>query len=102
MTAANCTGKKCDAVVSELIKVKEGDMGVYGIELYFGNFIFNVRQMIALSSSPAICGFSSFWLTIFGKDPSRTFTVLRYHLLALSCLIQVNTMCSTNHSKLND
>ena len=74
-------------------------MGVYGIELYFGNFIFNVRQMIALSSSPGVCGFSSFWLTIFDK---RSFTVFRYHLCALSCLIQVNTMCSTDHSKLND
>ena len=35
----------------------------------------------------------------FGKR--RSFTVWWYHLFALSCLIQVNTMCSTNHSKLN-
>ena len=54
---------------------------------------------IAVSSSPTVCGFSPFWFTVFGKR--RSFTVLRYHLFALSCLIQVNTMCSTNHSKLN-
>ena len=88
MTAANCTGKKCDAVVSELIKVKEGDMGVYGIELYFGNFIFNVRQMIALSSSPAVCGFSSFWLTIFGK---RSFTDLHGIAIPFTCALLSKT-----------
>ena len=54
---------------------------------------------IAVSSSPTVCGFSPFRLTVFGKR--RSFTVLQYHLFALSCLIQVNTMCSTNHSKLN-
>ena len=53
----------------------------------------------AVSSSPTVCGFSPFRLTVFGER--RSFTVLRYHLFALSCLIQVNTMCSTNHSKLN-
>ena len=54
---------------------------------------------IAVSFSPAVCGFLSFWLTVFGKRTS--FTVSRYHLFAFSCLIQVNTICSTNHSKLN-
>ena len=29
---------------------------------------------IAVSSSPAVCGFSSFWLTVFGKR--RSFTAL--------------------------
>ena len=54
---------------------------------------------IAVSSSPAVYGFSPFWLTVFGKR--RSFTVLRYHSFVLSCLIQVNTICSKNHSKLN-
>ena len=37
---------------------------------------------IAVSSSSAVCGFSSFWLTVFGEI--RLFTVLRYRLFALS------------------
>ena len=49
---------------------------------------------ITVSSSPAVYGFSSFWLTVFGDR--RSFKVLRYHLFALPCLIQVNTMCNTN------
>ena len=53
---------------------------------------------IALSSSPAVYGLASFWSTAFGKR--RPFTVLGYYLFALSFLIQVNTMCSTNNSKL--
>ena len=40
----------------------------------------------AVSSSPAVCSFSSFWLTAFVKS----FTVLRYHSLAPSCLMQVS------------
>ena len=43
-------------------------------------------------SSPAVYGFSSFWSTVFGKR--RSFTILRYNLFALSCIIQVNTMCN--------
>ena len=43
---------------------------------------------IAVSSSPAVWGFSSFQLTVFGKG--RPFTVLRYRSFALSCLMQVN------------
>ena len=55
---------------------------------------------IAVSSSPALCGVSSLLLTVFGKR--RSFTVLRYHLFALFCLIQrVDKICSMNHSKLN-
>ena len=37
---------------------------------------------VAISSSSAVCGFSSFWLTVFGEI--RLFTVLRYRLFALS------------------
>ena len=47
-------------------------MGVYGIAVlgfffmrYFGNFDFNVR--FAVSASLAVCGISSFWLTVFGE-----------------------------------
>ena len=40
---------------------KEGEIGVYGI---------------AVSSNPAVCCFSSFWLTVFGKR--RSFTVPGY------------------------
>ena len=45
---------------------------------YFGNFNF------AVSSSSAVCGFSSFWLMVFGEI--RLFAVLqyRYRLFALS------------------
>ena len=55
----------------------------------------------AVSSSLAVCGFSSFWLTVIGKR--RSFTVLWYRSFALSCLIQVNTICNTKlsmHGKL--
>ena len=37
---------------------------------------------IAVTSSSVVCGFSSFWLTVFGKI--RLFTVYRYRLFALS------------------
>ena len=37
---------------------------------------------IAVLSSSAVCGFSSFWLTVFGEI--RLFAVLRYRLFALS------------------
>ena len=37
---------------------------------------------IAVSSTSAVCGFSSFWLTVFGEI--RLFTVLQYRLFALS------------------
>ena len=37
---------------------------------------------IDVLSSSAVCGFSSFWLTVFGEI--RLFTVLRYRLFVLS------------------
>ena len=67
--------------------VQEEDMGVYGIAV-LGFFSCGISVIliltcgIAVSSSSAVCGFSSFWLTVFGEI--RLFTVLRYRLFALS------------------
>ena len=64
-----------------------GDMGVYGIAV-LGFFSCGISVIliltcgIAVSSSSAVCGFSSFWLTVFGEI--RLFMVLRYRLFALS------------------
>ena len=96
-----------DAVFSFLYRFflcLEGDMGGYGIAVvsFFSSGISVILILmcgIAVSSSPAVYGFSPFWLTVFGKR--RSFTVLRYHSFVLSCLIQVNTICSKNHCKLN-
>ena len=69
------------------ISHEEGDMGVYGIAV-LGFFSCGISVIliltcgIAVSSSSAVCGFSSFWLTVFGEI--RLFTVLRYRLFALS------------------
>ena len=48
----------------------EGDMGVYGIAVlsFFSSGISVIWILmcgIAVSSSPAVCGFSSFWLTVY-------------------------------------
>ena len=47
--------------------------GAYGIELFFKRSVIWIllRQKIAVSFSPAVCGISSFWLTVFGKGRSR-------------------------------
>ena len=64
-----------------------GDMGVYGIAV-LGFFSCGISVIliltcgIAVSSSSAVCGLSSFWLTVFGEI--RLFMVLRYRLFALS------------------
>ena len=66
---------------------KEGYLGVYGIAV-LGFFSCGISVILiltcgmALSSSSAVCGFLSFWLTVFGEI--RFFTVLRYRLFALS------------------
>ena len=68
-----------------------GGLWYCGIELFFSSgisVIFILMYGITVSSSPAVCGFSSFWLTVFGKR--RSFTVLRYCSFGLSCLMQVN------------
>ena len=62
-------------------------MGVYVIAVlsFFPSGISVILILmcgIAVSFSPAVCGFSSFWLTVFGEI--RLFTVLRYRLFALS------------------
>ena len=61
-------------------------MWVYGIAVlgFFscGISVILISCGIAVSSSSAVCGFSSFWLTVFGEK--RLFTVLRYRLFALS------------------
>ena len=69
--------------------ILEGDMGVKrycGIGLFFFSCGISVVLIltcgIAVSSSSAVCGFSSFWLTVFSEI--RLFTVLRYRLFALS------------------
>ena len=51
---------------------KEGDMGVYGIAVlgFFScgiSVIFILTCGIAVSSSLAVCGITSFWLTVFGE-----------------------------------
>ena len=50
-------------------------MGVYGIEVlsFFSSGISEILILmcgIAVSFSRAACGFSSFWLTVFGKRRS--------------------------------
>ena len=62
-------------------------MRVYGIAVlgFFSRGISVILILmcgIAVSSSSAVCGFSSFWLMVFGEI--RLFTVLRYRLFALS------------------
>ena len=73
-------------------------MGVYRITVlgFFssGNSVILIFTYgIAVSSSSAVGGFSSFWLTVFGEI--RLFTVLRYRLFALS----FDTIRKTKHSK---
>ena len=68
----------------------EGDMGVYGIAVwsFFSSGISVILILmcgITVSFSPAVCGFSSFWLTVSGKR--RSFTVLRYCSFGRSCLM---------------
>ena len=73
-------------------------MGVYGIAV-LGFFSYGISVIliltcgIAVSSSSAVCGFSSFWLMVFGEI--RLFTVLRYRLFALSC--RYNTQSKTKY-----
>ena len=65
-------------------------MGVYSIAV-LGFFSCSISVIsiltcgIAVSSSSAVCGFSSFWLTVFGEI--RLFTVLRYCLLFCAFLL---------------
>ena len=73
----------------------------FGSRFSSGNSVILMCGTTAVSSSLAVCGFSSFWLTVIGKR--RSFTVLWYRSFALSCLKQVNTTCNTKlsmHGKL--
>ena len=75
----------------------EGDIGVYGIAVlsFFSSVILVILILmcgIAVSSSPEVCGFSSFWLKVFGKR--RSFAVLRYRSFAL------NTICHVKQCKI--
>ena len=65
-------------------------MGGYGIGLFLSviSVILFLMCSIALSSSPAVCGFSSFWLTIFGK---RSFTDLHGIAIPFTCALLSNT-----------
>ena len=72
-------------------------MGVYGIAVlsFFSSGISVIWILmcgIAVSSSPKVpvCGFSSFWLTVFSKR--RSFMVLWYCPFGLSCLIFWKTL----------
>ena len=48
---------------------RSGMWGIYGIELFSSiiSVILILMCGIAVSSSPTVYGFSSFWLTVFGK-----------------------------------
>ena len=80
------------------MKVKEGDMGVYGIAVlgFFSRGISVILILmcgIAVSSSSAVCGFSPFWLTVFGEI--RLFTV--FGTIYLRFLF--DTIRKTKHSR---
>ena len=82
-----------------------GDVGVYFIvELgFFSNGISVILILmggIVVSCSPTVCGFLSFWLTVFGKR--RSFTVLWYRSFASSCLMQVNIWKTLLHLTVNN
>ena len=69
-----------DIFLISLCTGMEGDMGVYGIEVlsFFSSGISEILILmcgIAVSFSRAVCGFSSFRLTVFSKR--KSFTVLR-------------------------
>ena len=52
-------------------------MAVYGIELFSSVILEIVILMcgIAVSSSPAVCGFLSFWLTVFVKEDPLSYGI---------------------------
>lgn len=64
---------------------------------YFGNLYFNVRYWG--TSSPAVCGFLSFWVMVLVKR--RSSTLIGYRPFVLSCIILVKTIHNTKHGQLN-
>ena len=75
-------------------------MGVYGITVlgFFSSGISVILILtcgIAVSSSSVVCGFSSFWLTVFGEITS--FMVLRYRLFCAFLSIQYAKQNTVGH-----
>ena len=79
--------------------VRKGKLGFTVLRYYFFSCgiseILILMNSIAVSSSPAVCWFSSFWLPVFGKR--RFFKVLGYRSFALSSPIQVDTINNPKH-----
>ena len=68
-------------IFCHLFNSMEGEMGAYDIavlSLFSSGIsvIWILKWVIVISFSPAVCGFSSFWLTVFSKR--KSFTVLWY------------------------
>ena len=62
----------------------EGDIRVYSIALLFFFFFQAVFRYMILMRGDAVCGFSCFWLTVFGKeDPSRDHVIVVLFMCAL-------------------
>ena len=61
--------------------LRRGTWGFTVLSFFSSSFLVILILMcnIAVSSSPAVCGFSSFWLTILGER--RSSTVLQYHFI---------------------
>ena len=69
-----------------------GGLRYCGIDFFF-RAVFRYMILlcdVAVSSRLAVCGFSCFWLTVFGKR--RSFSALWYCSFALSFLMQVNIL----------
>ena len=78
---------------------EEGDNGVYGIAVlsFFSSGISVISILtcgITVLSSPVVCGFLSFWLTVFGKR--RSFTVFEVPFI---CALLSNTGQYTMQNK---
>ena len=94
ITLIKWTGAHADRISLQSPFGRRGTWGspVFSFFSSYISVILILMYGIAVSSSLAVYGFSSFWFTVF--DKRRSFTVLRYHLFSLPCLMQVNTMCS--------
>ena len=78
------------AFMQSALRGGDGGLRYFGIE-HFSSVISLILILmcdIAVSSSPAVCGLSSFRVTVFGKR--RSLKVFRYRSFSLSCLKQVN------------
>ena len=68
--------------------IMRGKWGLTVFQAVYISVIFILMSGIAVSSSPAVRGFSIFWLTVFGKR--RPFSALWYCSFALSYPLQVD------------